>query len=841
MHPLSHPTPVRRVICAVAGLLALVASASPGLAQFEDCGDTISLYSPAGFRALYEVAPNPQRVNGVRLSWEETPDSLAGCVRLEADPALESALGLEIRGRYRNRFDRNIQFEFPGAGQIGDPVQSRFVLSVSNTHPNPAAGNLSAQLNLSSLGGVYRFTPQTMNNQAAQVNSGIPPHLGDVVINAFAAAKDRSVLYAAVVGVPVVRSYDGGLTWEEPVERVFPPFSQRMTALTVFPSDPNRVWAAANGRGIWESLDAGVSWQQVFPAGIGPTSTVTVMKFLTVTGPSGAPVDRLYLGARSQALAYSDDEGATFVSVGDFDTPTRKASAPNGAVCEQTVLAKLDVNTVEVSPNDPSVIYVGVGRWGVYAGDSRDHSTWQPRFDGLVICDSSNDQDRPQGEQRSVIKLAVLNNAGSDLLVAATERQVSPNGEPDLRSQTILFVSQNGGVSWQTKGDGYPLNPDGDAYAATSLIRDPRAGKPLGVIVATFGAGLWELNLAGGPGQGNWSPVSFAPGAGIKNPRCSSLYVTGTGDILVGTSDSGIYQPGVWIDLTRALNRTAQSFDSVVSLGLQVRFTNPGSLVGGESFSAKAQNFQGYAVWRAVDIDRDENIPAWELIGLLDLANPEACAQVTCDELSQPQEVNCFANKRANCFVPQVNEEEVVESWEFFDRDVFNGYTYWYAVSTFDFGYTGETSVESFDGGMVFSPRWPVERDPAAAIFNNLAGGENYNGELFQVNVAAVPELRDNEVFVVPNPLVRSAGWDLGDAASVRIVNVTATSTASIYTLAGDLVRQIDNVDFAGVERGNIEWDTRNADGEPVASGVYIYRVTDEQGGEIVGRFTIIR
>jgi flagellar hook assembly protein FlgD len=89
--------------------------------------------------------------------------------------------------------------------------------------------------------------------------------------------------------------------------------------------------------------------------------------------------------------------------------------------------------------------------------------------------------------------------------------------------------------------------------------------------------------------------------------------------------------------------------------------------------------------------------------------------------------------------------------------------------------------------------------------------------------------------------LVRSAGWDLGDASSIRIVNVTASARAEIYTMTGDLVREIENVDFGGEGRGNIEWDTRNGDGEPVASGVYIYRVIDDLGGEIIGRFTIIR
>jgi hypothetical protein len=816
------------------------ASALPAFAQSEVCADTIPLYSPDGFSVTYEVAPNPQRVDGVRLRWNDIPDSIAGCASLVIDPAVEAELGLEVRGDYRNAFDRNIAFSLAQPGVVGDPDQARLELTINNSHPNPAAGDLASILNLSSAGGIYRFAPEASGNNAFQVNSGIPPHVGDVAINEIARAADGSVTYAAVVGVPVVRSYDDGMTWEEPVERIFPPFSQRMTAMAVFPDEPNRLWVGVNGRGLWESTDGAETWAQIFPAGIGPSSNVTLLKFLTVIGPGGAPVERLYLGARGQTLAYSDDSALTFTAVGEFDVP-KVNSSPTGATCTNLVGERIDVFDIELSPNDPSRVYLGVGRWGVYMGDTRDHSSWTPRFSGLVLCDTEGIESRPLGEQRTVVELEVLDLSGQDVLVAATETQVPPAGEPDLRSQTIIFVSTDGGLAWQTKGDGYPINADGDAVAITGLISDPRPGNELAVIASSFGAGIWELDLSGSSGGGVWVPVDFDGAAPIRNDRAATLYVAEDGDILVGTADSGIYQPGVWIDLTRALNRSAQSFSDVVQLGLQIRFNRAGVIAGGERFAVRAQNFRGYAVWRAVDIDRASSVPVWELIGLLDLANPETCIMAQCDELAQPQEVNCWSNKRANCFVPRLDEQEVIESWEFFDRDIFNGYTYWYAVSTFDFGYTGETSQESFDGGMVFSPRWPIENDPAAAIFNGLVGGMNYNGELFQVNVAAAPELRDDEVFVVPNPLVRSAGWDLNGASSIRIVNVTASSKAEIYTVAGDLVREIENVDFAGVDRGNIEWDTRNSEGEPVASGVYIYRVTDDQGGEILGRFTIIR
>ena len=332
------PSSVRRIPVAACLVLILSAVATPALAQSEACADTIPLYSPTGFSVVYEVAPNPQRVDGVRLRWQDTPDSLAGCAGLVIDPAIQAELGVEIRGDYRNPFDRNITFTLAQPGSIGDPDQTRFELSVNNAHPNPAAGDLSSILNLSSAGGIYRFARQTSGNNAIQVNSGIPPHVGDISINGFARAADGSVTYAAVVGVPVVRSYDDGQTWEEPVERVFPPVSQRMSAIAVFPDDPDRVWVGVTGRGLWESRDAAETWTQIFPAGVGATSTITVLKFLTVTGAGGAPVDRLYLGARGQTLAYSDDSAATFTPVGLFDVP-RVNSSPSSLAGPAAMIA----------------------------------------------------------------------------------------------------------------------------------------------------------------------------------------------------------------------------------------------------------------------------------------------------------------------------------------------------------------------------------------------------------------------------------------------------------------------------------------------------------------------
>jgi len=210
------------------------------------------------------------------------------------------------------------------------------------------------------------------------------------------------------------------------------------------------------------------------------------------------------------------------------------------------------------------------------------------------------------------------------------------------------------------------------------------------------------------------------------------------------------------------------------------------------------------------------------------LANVRIDAMLSPD--TNPQRLpDCFSDKRANCF--EFKSDGTVE---FFDRDIYNGFTYQYAVSTFDYGFAGNVAPRGFDGDMVFSPRSAQESSDQAYPRSGSS-----NRVEFQVNVVASGNL--DSVIVVPNPLRRQGGWDTGDQSTVRFVNVTRNATCEIFTLAGDLVRTLTNAEVDNEQRGNIQWDTRNGAGEEVASGVYLYRITDDQGGETIGRFTIIR
>src|SRR5574343_576417 len=85
-------------------------------------------------------------------------------------------------------------------------------------------------------------------------------------------------------------------------------------------------------------------------------------------------------------------------------------------------------------------------------------------------------------------------------------------------------------------------------------------------------------------------------------------------------------------------------------------------------------------------------------------------------------------------------------------------------------------------------------------------------------------------VNIVPNPYYAYSSYepDRNDFR-VRVTNLPASATVSIYTTSGILVRRIAKSDPL---QTYIEWDLRNANRIPIASGVYIIHVNCPGVGE---------
>lgn len=87
-----------------------------------------------------------------------------------------------------------------------------------------------------------------------------------------------------------------------------------------------------------------------------------------------------------------------------------------------------------------------------------------------------------------------------------------------------------------------------------------------------------------------------------------------------------------------------------------------------------------------------------------------------------------------------------------------------------------------------------------------------------------------DKVPVYPNP------FRPGRDTTVKFLGLSAGATIRIYNIAGDLVRIEKDI-----TTDPIEWDGRNDNGRPVASGIYFYLITDKNGEKIAGKIALIR
>ncbi|MFI5370915.1 MAG: hypothetical protein ACHQ52_05090 [Candidatus Eisenbacteria bacterium] len=105
------------------------------------------------------------------------------------------------------------------------------------------------------------------------------------------------------------------------------------------------------------------------------------------------------------------------------------------------------------------------------------------------------------------------------------------------------------------------------------------------------------------------------------------------------------------------------------------------------------------------------------------------------------------------------------------------------------------------------------------------------------VEPTAGPTANVEDVWVVPNPYRASEAWDLNGASEVHFTNLPKQAHIQIFTVAGDLVRELDHNDPV---RDFERWDLKNSNGLDVASGIYMFRVTSGSFHR-QNRFIVIR
>ncbi|OGS21078.1 MAG: hypothetical protein A2252_04075 [Elusimicrobia bacterium RIFOXYA2_FULL_39_19] len=104
----------------------------------------------------------------------------------------------------------------------------------------------------------------------------------------------------------------------------------------------------------------------------------------------------------------------------------------------------------------------------------------------------------------------------------------------------------------------------------------------------------------------------------------------------------------------------------------------------------------------------------------------------------------------------------------------------------------------------------------------------NYNNEDFALDFEAEDNL--NTVKAYPNPFKIS-----GADNKISFTNLTTQVTIKIFNIAGELVKTLESTNGLAI------WDVKNEIDESVASGVYVYIITNPQGEKKTGKIAIIK
>jgi len=89
-----------------------------------------------------------------------------------------------------------------------------------------------------------------------------------------------------------------------------------------------------------------------------------------------------------------------------------------------------------------------------------------------------------------------------------------------------------------------------------------------------------------------------------------------------------------------------------------------------------------------------------------------------------------------------------------------------------------------------------------------------------------------DNIVAYPNPL----NYSTSNSKTVSFVGLTDDSIVRIYNVAGELVRELNTI-----LNGKCIWDIKNNSGDLIASGVYIFIVTNSENDRKIGKIAIIK
>jgi hypothetical protein len=772
-----------RLVVVSALIVVLFFGALPAFGQTspEYCAlDSLRLISPG--RDGMRVSLSKGSRFGAVLQWADLDDSVTTCGVPVDILGMGSTVSLD--GFYADRVDRQLRFSSSTGGQVSSPDVNSVLFTWNNSNQQ-FTGRITGEINLSNNGGVMGLDSAT--GEWVQINGGLPQYMTHTDVVAMDVSPRVEGRSAVFLNGRTGRGlwYKGGVdeTWVRIAEDVFPDALVEITAIskiTFSPADDATFVVGTSNRGLFVTRDAGESFVQI----LDEFSDDNNWARRSINEIDWSNADELFVAVNGLGLFVSDDDATTFVHLETFVVPevfpTSSSSVPP------------IINDI-VNMGDGRVL-AAVTSFGLY--ESQDHGqSWSWRWTDLLS----------PGATPITGKHLYVDPLDGDVILLGT-------------ANAGIFRTGDNGGDWDQLAyfdDDVDATTIDTGFLITGLEWDAANGR---FIAALDGVGLltsldglvWDMPIDVQTGILNYNDVILGDGVNY--------------DMYLASYGGGIYTPGTALDLTRTIkkNLTDAAYRNL-DLGMSIAFSE-GEIELNASFSLVLQDFQGFAVWRGeVGAVSADGTPRMELIGLYDKNNPESCIDGFCGSSSYNITPRCYTDKRAACF--DFTDPDTIR---FFDDNIYDGFVYNYAVTTFDYGNTANSSPASLSSDQLFSPRF--DDDPVSVF----PGESNFME--YRVNLVANQLAEGEEIFVVPNPL-RNTSAGLNQALSGRELhfrNLPPTSRVQVYTVNGDLVADLG----PEIQEGhNISWMTP----EDLASGVYIYKVEMPDKDDYFGKLVIIR
>jgi hypothetical protein len=115
-----------------------------------------------------------------------------------------------------------------------------------------------------------------------------------------------------------------------------------------------------------------------------------------------------------------------------------------------------------------------------------------------------------------------------------------------------------------------------------------------------------------------------------------------------------------------------------------------------------------------------------------------------------------------------------------------------------------------------------VQVQAADNLATGIAASQHRTSATLNFDVVDIPSLSITRAYLFPNP-ARSSGSGSGGAFIVDAPGDSLNTMIRIFTISGRVVRVLKR--FGGQGQVQIPWDGRDAEGEPLANGTYLFRV----------------